>query len=152
MVSADPDAASSDLLAVLPPRVVFFDGVCGFCDRTVRMLLDRDVDRRLHFATLQGETARALARRYPDDFPDDVDSLVYLDNTAAVPRFLVRSQASFAIAREVPSLRRWAWLSLLPGFLTDLGYRLLAAVRYRVFGRLDACRIPAPEDRARFLA
>jgi len=142
--------------AGLPPRLIFFDGVCGFCDRTVRMLLDRDVEHRFHFAMLQGETARALRDRYPDAFPSDIDTLVYLDNTQIArsegrPLLLVRSEAAFAIARELPSLRRWAWLAVLPRFLTDFAYRSLASVRYRLFGKLDDCRIPTPEERARFL-
>ena len=36
--------------------------------------------------------------------------------------------------------------------LSSLGYALFASIRYRVFGRLDECRVPAPEERARFLA
>jgi len=39
----------------------------------------------------------------------------------------------------------------LPRALTDTGYRLFARVRYRVFGRLDACRIPGPGERERML-
>jgi predicted DCC family thiol-disulfide oxidoreductase YuxK len=152
MTSPSPAGTTEHSSAGLPPRVIFFDGVCGLCDRTVRMLLDRDRERRLHFAMLQGDTARALRERYPDEFPGDIDTLVYLDNAGPEPRFLLRSQASFAIAREVPSLRRWAWLSVFPRFLTDPAYRLLAALRYRLFGKLDECRIPFPEERARFLA
>lgn len=150
----DPATGTRPALPRLPPRVVFFDGVCGFCDRTVRMLLAADTDRRLHFAMLQGATAAALRERYPDRFPHDIDTLVYVDSTTATgtgPRILLRSEASFAIAREVPALRRWAWLSLLPRWLTDLGYRALAAVRYRLFGRFDDCRIPTPAERSRFV-
>ena len=135
----------------LPARVVFFDGLCGMCDRTVQMLLERDTEERLCFAPLQGVTAQRLRESCESGFPTDADSLVFLDNAGATPRFLLRSRASFAIAREVPSLRRWAWLSLLPRPLTDLAYRALAALRYRLFGQLDACRIPRPEQAARFL-
>jgi predicted DCC family thiol-disulfide oxidoreductase YuxK len=139
------------LVAQLPARVIFFDGVCGFCDRTVRLLLDRDTAGRLHYAMLQGETARVLRESYPEAFPGDLDTMVYLDNTGDQPRFLLRSQASFAIAREVGSLRRWAWLSRLPPWLPELAYRVFAALRYRLFGKLDSCRIPSPNERARFL-
>lgn len=138
-------------VARLPDRVVFFDGMCGLCDRTVQTLLARDRRGRLRFATLQGETARQLRIAYPSEFPQVLESLVFLDNTGPAPRFLVRSRASFAIAREVDSLRAWAWLSLLPRPLTDLGYRVLAALRYPLFGRRDTCRVPTPEEASRFL-
>ena len=44
-----------------------------------------------------------------------------------------------------------AALLLIPAFLRDPAYNLLARYRYRWFGRLDACRVPTPEVRARFL-
>ena len=142
---------STSTSSALPARVVFFDGLCGLCDRTVQMLLERDTDQRLCFAPLQGLTAQRLRESYASAFPADADSLVFLDNTRGTPRFLVRSKASFAIAREVPSLRRWAWLSLVPRPLTDLAYRALAALRYRLFGQLEACRVPRPDQASRFL-
>jgi len=151
MLPADLPQATGGLPGPLPPRVIFFDGVCGFCDRTVRLLLSRDSAERFHFATLQGSTAAALRSAYPEQFPCDLDTLVYLDNTGPEPRFLLRSEASFAIARELDSLRAWAWIGVLPRAFTDLAYRVLAAVRYRVFGRLDQCRIPSASERQRFL-
>ena len=39
----------------------------------------------------------------------------------------------------------------IPAFLTDLGYRFIASIRYRVWGKADVCRIPTPAERARFL-
>jgi predicted DCC family thiol-disulfide oxidoreductase YuxK len=38
-----------------------------------------------------------------------------------------------------------------PGVVLDVGYRALAAVRYRIWGRADACQMVTPEQRARFL-
>lgn len=145
------EPTAHEAVAHLPERVVFFDGMCGLCDRTVQTLLARDLRGRLRFATLQGETARQLRTAYPSEFPQVLESLVFLDNTGPAPRFLVRSRASFAIAREVESLRSWAWLSLLPRPLTDLGYRILAVLRYPLFGRRETCRVPTPAESARFL-
>ena len=145
------DANWEDPATDLPERVVFFDGLCGLCDRSVQLLLARDTQKQLCFAPLQGATAQRLREAYPTNFPQTLESLVFLDNTGPTPRFLVRSRASFAIAREVPSLQRWAWLSLVPRPLTDLAYRALGASRYRLFGRRETCRVPRAEDAARFI-
>jgi predicted DCC family thiol-disulfide oxidoreductase YuxK len=132
--------------------VVFFDGVCGLCDIIVNWLLERDEEHRFHFAALQGETAARLRRVHPEAFPGDLDTIVYLDNSSGDARFALRSRAIFAILRELGGpTRHWALLGVLPAFVTDLGYRALAASRYRIFGTLDACRIPTPDERARFL-
>jgi predicted DCC family thiol-disulfide oxidoreductase YuxK len=74
-----------------------------------------------------------------------------LDTSAE--RLLLRSDAVLAILRQLPS--PWpaiaACLQLIPRPLRDLGYRLIARWRYRIWGHLDTCPIPTAEERARFL-
>lgn len=136
----------------IPPRLVLFDGVCGFCDRAVVWLLARDRERRLHFAPLQGETAAALRARHPE-IPDDIDTLVYVEADASGERVSLRSEAVFRVLAELP--RPWralAGLRWLPRSFTDWAYRVFARNRYRLFGRRDACVVPEAEDRARLIA
>jgi predicted DCC family thiol-disulfide oxidoreductase YuxK len=137
--------------AALPPRLVLYDGVCGFCTRAVQRLLTADPDGRLHFAPLQGTTAAALRERHPE-IPDDIDTIVYIETADKDEYVSLRSEAIFRIyeALEVKS-RLTSWLRLLPRSWTDIGYRLFGHVRYRLFGKLDACSIPSPEQRDRFL-
>ena len=126
---------------------MLFDGVCGLCDTAVQWLLDHDKEARLHFAPLQGELAAALRAEQPV-IPTELDTMVFIRDG----QVYLRSQAALQILRELPA--PWSWLSLfrvLPSFLTDLGYRLVAATRYRLFGKLEACRIPEPEQAERFL-
>ena len=40
---------------------------------------------------------------------------------------------------------------LVPRFLRDAGYRLVARIRYSLFGKKPTCRLPTPEERALFL-
>jgi predicted DCC family thiol-disulfide oxidoreductase YuxK len=42
-------------------------------------------------------------------------------------------------------------LLLVPPFLRDAVYDLVARNRYRWFGRMDSCRMPTPDLRRRFL-
>jgi predicted DCC family thiol-disulfide oxidoreductase YuxK len=141
-------SASPDPFASLPPRIVFFDGVCAFCDQTVRWLVDRDPQERLHFAPLQGETAEVVRALFPGRFPDDIDTLVYLHpSSSGAPEIALRSGAIFALCAEIGFGNPWLpALSRLPSWLADLGYRLFAASRYRLFGKLDTCDIPTPEE------
>jgi predicted DCC family thiol-disulfide oxidoreductase YuxK len=134
----------------LPPRLVLFDGVCGFCDRAIRWLIERDRCERLHFAPLQGKTAAALRRRHPE-IPEGVDTLVYVEIDAAGERVHLRSDAVFRIVAQITGpWRRLVWLRRLPRPLTDAGYRLFARCRYRLFGKFDTCPTPHPGERARF--
>jgi predicted DCC family thiol-disulfide oxidoreductase YuxK len=129
-------------------HVVFFDGVCGLCNRAVAFLLKRDRRDRLRFAPLQGETARRLLPPVGGS-PDDLDTMYVLTSDG---RLLRRSRAIlFAGAALGGPWSLLALLQVIPRPLADWLYERVARVRYRVFGRLETCAIPAPEVRARFL-
>ncbi len=133
-----------------PPRdrVVLFDGHCNFCNATVNFLIDRDPAGRLSFAALQSEAGRRLLADHGLPVPDVPDTMVFVD----AGRALVRSDAALAAAKY---LRFPWWLArvglVVPRVVRDAVYRLVARNRYRWFGRTEACRLPTPDLRARFL-
>ncbi len=132
-------------------RLVLFDGLCGFCDRAVRWMLAHDREGRLHYAPLQGATAARLRERHAE-IPVDTETLVYVDASSGEECVYLRSEAIFRLCAELDRGWRWlSWLRWLPRGLTDLVYGAFVRRRYRLFGRLDACRVPAPHERARFL-
>ena len=138
-------------LQPMPPRLVLFDGVCGLCDRTVQWLLDRDPSGKLSFAPLQGEAAATLRARHPS-IPVELETVVYVERVGDTERVYLRSRAVFAMLAVIGGpWRVVSWFAVLPAFLTDLLYWPVAATRYRIFGKRDACRLPRPEERARFL-
>ena len=131
--------------------IVLFDGVCAFCNRAVDWLLRRDPAGRLRFAPLQGETAARLRARHPE-IPAALDAIALVETVDGRERVSLRSEAVLRACARIADAPGWVrWLALVPRPLADLGYRLFARVRYRVFGRLDACRIPLPGERARIL-
>jgi predicted DCC family thiol-disulfide oxidoreductase YuxK len=129
-------------------NIVFYDGVCGLCDRTVRFVLKRDETRKMYFAPLQGETAKRRA-----DLPADLRSIVFVTNFgAAQERIYFRSDAVLQIFDQLGGFWRVAsWLRIIPRPLRDGIYNAVARRRYQWFGKFDECRIPTPEIRARFL-
>lgn len=131
--------------------VVFYDGHCGVCDASVQWLLTHDRAGTFRFAPLQGDTAAALRERHPE-MPAELDSVLLVEPSDAGERVSWHSTAVFRILARLPwPWRALAWLGALPRPLTDLGYRLFARVRLAVGGKRDACRIPTPAERARFL-
>jgi predicted DCC family thiol-disulfide oxidoreductase YuxK len=130
----------------LPNELVLYDGVCGLCDRFVQFLLKRDTKGVLSFTPLQGEMAKNVRAKHPA-LPETLSTVAYLKDG----RLLLRSRAVFAIWRELGGL--WSVLGgfrFLPAFLTDLGYRIVAGIRYRIWGKKDSCNIPENADTARF--
>ncbi len=129
--------------------IVLFDGVCNLCDATVHFILDRDPGGRFRFASLQSEAgARVLAERGMEPPRGDPESILLVQGE----RVWERSDAALRIARGLTAPWRFAWaFALLPRPLRDAVYRFIGRNRYRWFGRSDACRVPTPEIRARFL-
>jgi len=133
--------------------VIFYDGVCGLCDRFTRLVIRYDRQRRFRFAPLQGSLAARVLSRYGRD-PRDLDTLyVVLRRETPSESLLSRSDAVLFVLRELGGIWRVlggavAWL---PGFVLDSAYRLVARYRYRVFGRYQACPVPQPLERDRFL-
>jgi predicted DCC family thiol-disulfide oxidoreductase YuxK len=133
--------------------VVFYDGVCGLCDRFVRFLLTRDGAGRLRFAQLQGGLARRELIPLGHD-PGDLDSVFVIAGWRTPrQRVLSRSRAVLHALGQLGGF--WALLAriahVVPPVVADVFYRTIARVRYRFFGRFDTCPLPRPEWRDRFL-
>jgi predicted DCC family thiol-disulfide oxidoreductase YuxK len=126
--------------------VLFFDGVCGLCNRFIDFAIRRDRAVVFRFAPLQGETAR---EQLPEADVREVNTMVLRDeqgvfrkSTAAV-RVLIRLGGVWRILG--------AALWLVPRPLRDAGYSVVARYRYAIFGKKETCRMPTPAERARFL-
>ena len=135
--------------------LVIFDGHCGLCNRSVRWLLRRDQADRLRFAASESPKVAGLLRRHgiPARAPGPSTLLAVRDAGGPAECVLLRSDAVLALLAELP--RPWpalaAALAWIPRPLRDLGYRLIARCRYRIWGRLESCPLPSAEERERFL-
>lgn len=133
-------------------HLVLYDGVCGLCDHFVRLLVRIDGHDRLRFAALQGPKGAEILKRHGRNADPLATVIVVADYESASPRVLERSDAAiFAIASAGGIHGAARGLRIVPRFLRDGAYNLIARWRYRIFGRFDACPIPAPQTRAKFL-
>ncbi len=124
--------------------VILFDGVCNLCHASVNWVIARDRGNVFRFASLQSAAARELLRGIPVP-----DSVVLVDEAGVH----TRSAAALRIARRLGFpwvLLGWVG-ALVPRFLRDALYDLVARHRYAWFGKQDACSLPTPALAARFL-
>ena len=126
--------------------ILFFYGVCGLCNHSVDFVLRHDRRGTILFAPLQGQTA---AQRLPEADIRDLNSVVFQ------VRGQTRRQSTAIVGLLSEMGGVWSLLGLLlwlvPSPLRNVGYRIVARFRYRIFGQKETCRIPKPEERARFL-
>jgi predicted DCC family thiol-disulfide oxidoreductase YuxK len=140
------------VLEPLSSPIVFYDGVCGLCNRLVQFLLKRDRHDRLRFASLQSEFAASLLMRHGLDSRDLDTVYLVLDYKQSSERVLARSDAILYLLRQLGGVWGIAGLGrVLPKWVRDGIYKIIAGNRYRVFGRYDKCLLPEDKQRHKFL-
>ncbi len=134
--------------------VLLYDATCGLCNRSVRLLLR--IDRRgvLRFAALQGAPAQAWlrSRGLPTQ---DFDSIVLIRDWGAPDggsAYLLETDALAAALDAGGGVGHLlAWIRLIPKAWRDRAYRVVARLRYRLFGAWAPRPLPRPEWRSRFI-
>lgn len=127
--------------------VILFDGVCHLCQGAVKFIIKRDPRGIFHFASLQSAAAdRLLEGKTPEG--GFLNTIVLVEDGV----HYTRSTAALRIARRL----RFPWplmylFIVIPRPLRDAVYGWIAANRYRWFGKDDACMMPTPDIRKRFL-
>ena len=127
--------------------VILFDGVCNLCAWSVQFIIKRDPQAHFMFASMQSPAGqRLLAERGLDQ--QAADSFVLIEGAS----HYTSSDAALRVARRLA----WPWpllsaLVIVPRPLRDWAYSVIARNRYRWFGQPDACMLPTPELRERFL-
>lgn len=128
--------------------IVLFDGVCNFCNASVRFIIDRDYKNVFQFTSIQSETGQALLKEY--NAPNDLSTIVLIDKELG--KVYTKSSAILYIAKylKAPWFLFFGFI-IVPKPLRDLAYTIFAKNRYRWFGQKDVCEIPSMEVQSRFL-
>lgn len=130
--------------------VLLYDGVCGFCNKTVQMILDNDRRGAMRFAALQSDYGRSVVERHPEI--QGVDSVVFVEKNGEGEHTFVRSTAALKVAAYLGGFWKvFLCAYVVPRPLRDYLYDLFARNRYRFFGKYDQCMLPPAETRSRFL-
>jgi predicted DCC family thiol-disulfide oxidoreductase YuxK len=128
-------------------QLVIFDGVCNLCNGTVQFIIKRDRNKKFSFITRQSPIGQEMLMQL--GLPvEDQSTVVYLK--AGVP--YLKSMAVLKILKDLG--RGWSLLYVLvviPAFIRDFIYDLIAKNRYRFFGRRNSCKVPGSEMTDRFL-
>lgn len=138
-MTEDPTRTPKGLAGIDFP-VLLYDGTCGFCSWNVQFVAPRDRTEALHFAPLQSDLGQFLLREQGLEGQDD-DSVVLVEGGKAYQR----SGAALKVAGKL-AFPFWMlgifWL--VPRFLRDAAYDLVAANRKRLMGGADVCMVPDP--------
>ena len=127
--------------------IILFDGICNLCNGAVQFIIKRDKKDQFVFASLQGRSGSELLNKF--ELPSNlINSFVLVEGD----KVYTRSTAALRVARKLNG--GWKLLygfMIIPRFIRNAVYNLIAKNRYKWFGKRNECMVPSPELKARFL-
>lgn len=127
--------------------IILFDGICNLCDGAVQFVIKHDPENQFLFASLQSEAGQRLLKQYKLSV-ENFNSFILIQDE----KVYNKSTGALKVARQIKGV--WSWLYIfiiIPAFIRDTVYTWIAQNRYKWFGKKEACMIPTPELKARFL-
>jgi len=126
-------------------NIIFFDGVCNLCDAFISFVISHDKKKYFKIASLQGESAKIVL---PQELTESLSTVILFEGG----RIYTKSTAALQILKR---LHHWSRLFIvfiiLPYYIRDIFYDIVAQNRYRIFGQKHTCRIPTDKERSIFL-
>ena len=127
--------------------IILFDGICNLCNSVVQFVIKHDKKDLFRFASLQSETGKKLIEDLHLKIPLP-DSFLLISGKEVY----TRSTAALLVAKNLHGLLKWLYgFIIVPVFIRDAVYNIIAKNRYKWFGKKDQCMIPTTELQSKFL-
>lgn len=131
---------------IIVVTVILFDGECNFCDYSVQFIIKRDPNGYFKFASQQSDIGKKLLKQF--HVQENMNSFVLIDNDKCYSR----SSAALRVCKNLKGMWKIFYCFLIiPKFIRDFFYMVVANNRYKLFGKKNACILPSPDIRNRFL-
>jgi predicted DCC family thiol-disulfide oxidoreductase YuxK len=127
-------------------KVILFDGVCNLCNNSVKLIIKNDKSNIFKFAPLQGKYGIKIQNRYNIN-TTEINSIILIDGK----KTYAKSSAALRIAKDLraPFFLFFVFI-IVPVFIRNFIYDLIAKNRYKWFGKMDSCMIPSNELKSKF--
>lgn len=126
--------------------VIFFDGVCNLCNASVQFVIEHDKENYFKFSALQGDYAKKVLPKF-DINPGSLNSTLLLEDG----KLYTKSSSALRVAKKLNGF--WPLLygfNIVPKFLRDWVYDVVAKNRYKWWGKQESCWVPSPELKDKF--
>ena len=129
-------------------KLILFDGVCNLCNASVQYVIKRDKNNVFMFAALQSTIGQQLIKEFNID-TEKTDSILLYNPEKGID---YKSTAALKVAVKLSfPINLMAVFFIIPVFIRNWVYDYIAKNRYTWYGKKDACMIPTPELKSKFL-
>lgn len=129
-------------------KIILFDGVCNLCDASVQFIIKHDKNDLFRFVAIQSELGQKLIKHLGID-TSKTDSIILYEPGVA---YYFKAEAALRIAKELKSWHKILYIFIkIPNGIKNGVYDFIAKNRYKWYGKKEACMIPTPELKAKFL-
>lgn len=126
--------------------IILFDGECNLCNSSVQFIIKKDPEGYFQFASLQGKTGQKLLKKC--NIYHEINSIVLIEND----RFYTKSSAALKICKKLEGIWKLCVIfQVIPPFIRNFFYDIVAKNRYKWFGRKESCMVPTLTVKKRFL-
>ena len=134
-----------------PVYIILFDGVCNLCNGTVQFIIKRDTKKKFLFGSLQGKAGQEflLKHQLPQN---EFNSFILIERSEGEEKIFTRSTAALRAAKHLGGFWKLFYgMIIIPPDIRNFVYNTIAKNRYKWFGKQEACWVPTPDLKSRFL-
>ncbi|WP_299228096.1 thiol-disulfide oxidoreductase DCC family protein [uncultured Psychroserpens sp.] len=129
-------------------QLILFDGICNLCNSSIQYVIKHDKKNQFMFAPLQSKIGEDIITRFDIDTTKTDSILLYSHNKG----LYIKSTAALHIAKHLGFPRNlMSVFFIVPAFIRNLFYDFIARNRYKWYGKKEACMIPTPELKSKFI-
>ena len=129
------------------PAIIIFDDYCLLCNKSVKFIIKHDTQKLFYFTGIQSPLAKELRSTHKlTEIQNDTVIMCQENNYYLKSRAFIEIFISFGGVWKLLCVLR-----IIPTFILDFFYDVIARYRYRLFGRSATCLLPTKETDERFI-
>lgn len=128
-------------------KILLFDGLCNLCNTSVLFVIKRDAKKEIRYAAVQSTQGKLLMKKY-GIVEAYLGSLIFIDEG----KVYLKSSGALRLCKYLKGL--WPILFVLmiiPPFIRNTVYDIVAKHRYKWFGKKQTCMVPTLELKSLFI-
>tara|TARA_B110000093_G_C12894979_1_gene377805 strand:+ start:474 stop:899 length:426 start_codon:yes stop_codon:yes gene_type:complete len=126
--------------------IVVYDGICGFCNKTIQVILTKKPSKKLKFVSFQSKNGIQILKKL--NIKENMDSILVIEESAV----FIKANAIFILLKHIESpLKFLYYLKLFPSIITNFVYDFISKNRYSLQRKSNTCRLLTKEEKDFFL-